>query len=158
MINGIHDDDDSQGTTIAQPQWVPKQCPREQAAFALGMSCPPFAACASMKKRVPHLSGLMLLEGLKPIYFKHEGRKAHFDFENENGQWLIERHPNNARDEDVTRDDYGDSLCKSGFCQAARADAVLKEPAPGEATDPHFRYSLSAATLIEALKSKRHLA
>lgn len=111
-----------------------------------------------MSKRLPHLSGLMLFEALKPIYFKNAGNKAHFDFEdNSSGQsqWLIERHVNNARDEDVTREFYGESLRLCGFCQAARSDTVLKEAAPSLNLHPHFRYSLAAATIIEALKIER---
>ena len=139
------------------PNWEPLAgCPREQAAWQMGMSVPPFAQCPSMARRVPHLSGLMLFESLKPVYFKNAGNKAHFDFEEYRSdgtwQWLIERHANNERDEDVTREAYGESLRKCGFCQAARSDAVFKEAAPHLNMHPHFRYSLAAATIIEALK------
>ena len=148
------------GISVPVPNWVPRSgCPREQAAHQIGMTAPPFAQCPSMAKRVPHLSGLMLFEALKPVYFKNAGNKAHFDFEDSSSggssQWLIERHVNNARDEDVTREAYGESLRKYGFCQAARSDAVFKEAAPHLNLHPHFRFSLAAATIIEALKVER---
>ena len=146
------------GVPVPQPAWDPRSgCQREQAAWQMGMTVPPFSPCSSMAKRVPHLSGLMLLEALKPVYFKNAGNKAHFEFWDCSGgspQWLIERHWNNARDEDVTRDAYGDSLRKNGFCQAARSDAVFKEPPPQQNMHPQFRYSLAAATIIEALKNE----
>ena len=44
--------------------------------------------------------------------------------------WVVVRSPNNQRDEDITREDYADSLSEAGFLQACRSDPVIKELNP----------------------------
>ena len=98
------------------------------------------------------MRGLVLVESLKPMYFANNGGRQHFKFVGDS-TWPITRHERNQEDEDIPREDCKQSLLDLGFCQAARADAVLKRPADITAYNAGHRASLSAATLIKSLQS-----
>ena len=57
--------------------WAPHaNRPREIAAFDAGMTTHPVEPCSSMSKRMPHSSGLVLTNMMKPVYFLHGGSKS----------------------------------------------------------------------------------
>ena len=135
-----------------RPQWNPTSDPRSLAAFNSGMTVPPFESCSSMSRRMPHMKGLVLVEALKPVHFADDGLKKKLVFNDDNDNWLLHRHERNQRDEDISREDYAISLQESGYQQAARADAVLKQPPDQALMKAGHRFTLSAATLIESLE------
>ena len=135
-----------------RPTWIPTSDPRSLAAFNAGMTVPPFDPCTSMTRRMPHMKGLVLVEALKPIYFSNNGLKQNFKFTDDDNNWLLHRHERNQRDEDVSREDYSISLLEFGYQQAARADAVVKQPKDQAMMEAGHRYTLSAATLVESLE------
>ena len=73
-------------------------------AHSIGMTCKPYDSCASMARRIPHFSGLTLLQLLIPLYWANHGDKEHFEFGmndpiSGNHRWLFKRSPHNDRDE-----------------------------------------------------------
>ena len=83
------------------------------AAFLAGMVVAPIEPCSSMARRMPHMNALILMEAPKPVYFPHGGLPVHQPFTAEvAGQhiWLIDRSPENNRDEDCSREDKAESL------------------------------------------------
>ena len=132
--------------------WTPTSDPRSLAAFNAGMTVPPFEPCTSMSRRMPHMKGLVLVEALKPVYFMNGGEKKNFAFTDADDNWLLVRHERNQRDEDVSREDYVESLMEWGYQQAARADACVKQPSCSARCAAGNRLTLSAATLIESLE------
>ena len=66
-------------------------------------------------------------------------------------RWLVPRSPNNQRDEDITREDYAESLNGDGFVQVCRSDPFVKAPPPAALVDPDDRLALGAATCFEGV-------
>ena len=74
-----------------RPSWEPDVSDaREIDAWNLGMACKPFERCSSRTKRMPHMTGLQLLHGMKMVYFMHGGEKKNFPVLSAN-TWLTHR-------------------------------------------------------------------
>ena len=108
-----------------------------------------------MSRRLPHFSGKVLFEMLKPIYVLHLGQQRWFPFEvlGSDGQavWPPTRSSNNPRDEDVSREDYAETLNASGFCDVCRSQPFVKTPPEERRFHPQAKEVLGASTVFAGL-------